>query len=85
MIKDRLTIIVIFMTRIPDPLLLFVDVDDVLVGRVRLRERVKLVHLLDVPIKQDDEEDKEDVHDLDDDDEDDETHLQRAVNSAGIS
>ena len=51
MIKDRLTIAVTFMTCIPDPLLLFVDVDDVLVGGVRLRERVKLVHLLDVPDK----------------------------------
>ena len=46
---------------IPDPLLLFVDVDDVLVGRVRLRERVKLVHLLDVPEQKDKEDEKEDV------------------------
>ena len=28
---------------------MLVDVDDVLVGRVGLGERVKLVHLLDVP------------------------------------
>ena len=34
---------------LPDALLLLVDVDDVLVSRVGLRERVKLVHLLDVP------------------------------------
>ena len=34
---------------LPDALLLLVDVDDVLVGGVGLRERIKLVHLLDVP------------------------------------
>ena len=72
---------------IPDPLLLFVDVDDVLVGGVWLRERVKLVHLLDVPEHKDKEEEKEDVYEDDDNDDDeaDKVHLQRAVNSAGIS
>ena len=62
---------------LPDALLLLVDVDDVLVGGVGLRERIKLVHLLDVPGEEGEDDGKGN--------EDDVSNLQRAVNSAGIS
>ena len=64
----------------PDALLLLVDVDDVLVGGVGLRERIKLVHLLDVPGEEDEDDGKGNEDDIDD-----VSNLQRAVNSAGIS
>ena len=63
-----------------DPELVLVDVDDVLVGGVGLRERIKLVHLLDVPGEEDEDDGKGNEDDIDD-----VSNLQRAVNSAGIS
>ena len=59
---------------------MLVDVDDVLVGRVGLGECVKLVHLLDVPGEEDEDDGKGNEDDIDD-----VSNLQRAVNSAGIS
>ena len=59
---------------------MLVDVDDVLVGRVGLGERVKLVHLLDVPGEEDEDDGKGNEDDIDD-----VSNLQRAVSSAGIS